>query len=52
MGVGRGGRIGGNLRDFRKQFYPRRVKFTFEVIGGRGSYNRSGEPVPVFYDSC
>ncbi len=32
-----------------KQFFPHRVKLTLE---GRGGYNRSGEPAPVFYDSC
>ncbi len=52
MGVGReGGKEGGKLRDFSKQIFPRRVKLTLEGIYGRGDYNRSGAPVPVFYDS-
>ncbi len=39
------------LRDFGKQFFPRRVKLVLEGIYGRGGYNRSREPVPEFYDS-
>ncbi len=44
-----GGRIKG--RDSSKRFLPRRVKLRFEGIDGRGGYIRSGEPVPIFYDS-
>ncbi len=39
----------GKLRDFSKQFFPRRVKLTLEGVYGRGGYNRSGEPVPVYF---
>ncbi len=49
LGVGMGG--DGELRNFSKQFFPRRVKLALEGIYGRGGYNRSREPVPVFYDS-
>ncbi len=42
----------GKLRDFSKQFSPRRVKLTLEGIYGRDGYIRSGEPVSEFYDSC
>ncbi len=48
----RGGGIGGELTEFRKQFFPRRVKLTLEGIDGMGGYKRSGEPVRIFYESC
>ncbi len=41
-----------NLRDFSKQFFPRRVKLTFDGIDGRGGFNRCWESAPVVYDSC
>ncbi len=41
-----------NLQDFSKQFFPHRVKLTFEGIDGRGGYNRSREPVPIFNEAC
>ncbi len=44
--------MGGISRDFSKQFFPHRVKLALEGIYGRGGFNRSGEPVPVFSDSC
>ncbi len=42
----------GKLRDFSQQFFPRRVKLAPEEINRKGGYNRSREPVPVFYESC
>ncbi len=52
MGVERGGGIGGEFTGLQQTGFPRRVKLTFKGIEGRGGYNRSGEPVPVFYGSC
>ncbi len=51
-----GGKGGGDIRTgksrgFSKQFLPRRVKSALEGIDGRGGYNKSGEPVPIPYDS-
>ncbi len=49
-GEGRGYRRG--INGNQQAVLPTRVKLTFEGIDGRGGYNRSGEPVPVFYDYC
>ncbi len=48
--LGEGGKKEVKLGDFSKQFFPRRVKLTLEGIHEKGGYNRSGEPVPVFWD--
>ncbi len=52
LGVGRGRAIGGEFTGLQQTVLPTRVKLTFEGIDGRGGYNRSGEPVPVFNDYC
>ncbi len=44
-----GGGWGGiRKRNIHKQLRPCRVELALEGIDGRGVYNRSGEPVPVF----
>ncbi len=46
------GGVAEKSREFSKQFFPRRVKLTFEGIYGGADYSCIGGPVSVFFNSC